>query len=200
MVDLEFDDGLAVITIDRPHARNAISLETMDQLEKALDGADGARALVLTGAGDRAFVSGEYSLLLASDPKSALPAPTRWVSPDGDDRASGSAARPFATIAQAAPPSTAWRRSPSPASGRGSSTASRSARTALHKSLTDTWPFQIPQRPQSLPPILRQDAGAHSSRCILTPVGSLTTASVLTRCGVGDGWEGGGRTAWVGAP
>src|SRR3954466_11141070 len=58
MVDLEFDDGLAVITIDRPHARNAISLETMDQLEKALDGADGARALVLIGAGDRAFVSG----------------------------------------------------------------------------------------------------------------------------------------------
>jgi enoyl-CoA hydratase len=58
MVDLELDDGLAVITIDRPHARNAISLETMDQLEKALDGADGAKALVLTGAGDRAFVSG----------------------------------------------------------------------------------------------------------------------------------------------
>ena len=58
MVDLEFDDGLAVITIDRPHARNAISLETMDQLEKALDGAVGAKALVLTGAGDRAFVSG----------------------------------------------------------------------------------------------------------------------------------------------
>jgi enoyl-CoA hydratase/carnithine racemase len=58
MVDLEFDDGLAIVTIDRPHARNAISLETMDQLEKALDGADGARALVLKGAGDRAFVSG----------------------------------------------------------------------------------------------------------------------------------------------
>ena len=58
MVDLEWDDGLAVITIDRPHARNAISLETMDQLEKALDGAEGAAALVVTGAGDRAFVSG----------------------------------------------------------------------------------------------------------------------------------------------
>ena len=39
MVDLELDDGLAVITIDRPHARNAISLETMDQFDKALDGA-----------------------------------------------------------------------------------------------------------------------------------------------------------------
>ena len=58
MVDLEIDDGLAVITIDRPHARNAISLETMDQLEKALDGADGAAALVITGAGEKAFVSG----------------------------------------------------------------------------------------------------------------------------------------------
>jgi enoyl-CoA hydratase/carnithine racemase len=57
-VDVEFDDGLAIVTIDRPHARNAISLETMDQLEKALDGAEGACALVITGAGDRAFVSG----------------------------------------------------------------------------------------------------------------------------------------------
>ncbi|MGE2815832.1 enoyl-CoA hydratase/isomerase family protein [Mycobacterium heidelbergense] len=58
MVDLEVDDGLAVLTIDRPHARNAIALDTMDQLEKALDAAAGARALVIKGAGDRAFVSG----------------------------------------------------------------------------------------------------------------------------------------------
>jgi enoyl-CoA hydratase/carnithine racemase len=58
MVDLEFDDGLAVLTIDRPHARNAISLDTMEQLEKALDAAAGARTLVIKGAGDRAFVSG----------------------------------------------------------------------------------------------------------------------------------------------
>jgi len=58
MVDLEVDDGLAVLTIDRPHARNAIALDTMEQLEKALDAAAGARALVIRGAGDRAFVSG----------------------------------------------------------------------------------------------------------------------------------------------
>lgn len=58
MVDLEMDDALAVITIDRPHARNAISLETMDEFDKALDAAVGAAALVITGAGDRAFVSG----------------------------------------------------------------------------------------------------------------------------------------------
>ncbi|MGW1624419.1 enoyl-CoA hydratase/isomerase family protein [Streptomyces sp. NPDC002172] len=58
MIDLELDDGLAVLTIDRPHARNAISRATMDELEKALDAAAGARALVIRGAGDRAFVSG----------------------------------------------------------------------------------------------------------------------------------------------
>lgn len=58
MVDLDIADGLAVITIDRPHARNAISLGTMDELDKALDGAADARALVITGGGDRAFVSG----------------------------------------------------------------------------------------------------------------------------------------------
>lgn len=58
MVDLELDDGLAVITIDRPEARNAIAPETMDQLDAALDGAEGATALVVKGAGDRAFVSG----------------------------------------------------------------------------------------------------------------------------------------------
>src|ERR1700758_1490908 len=61
MVDLEFEDGLAVLTIDRPHARNAISLDTMAELEKALDDLDAAksvRVLVIKGAGDRAFVSG----------------------------------------------------------------------------------------------------------------------------------------------
>ncbi|MBW0017112.1 MAG: enoyl-CoA hydratase/isomerase family protein [Mycobacterium sp.] len=62
MVDLEFDpdrdSGLAVLTIDRPHARNAIALDTMEQLEKALDAAASARALVIKGAGERAFVSG----------------------------------------------------------------------------------------------------------------------------------------------
>jgi enoyl-CoA hydratase len=57
-VDLELAEGLAVITIDRPQARNAIAPTTMDELDKALDAAAGAKALVVTGAGDRAFVSG----------------------------------------------------------------------------------------------------------------------------------------------
>ncbi|MET8653061.1 enoyl-CoA hydratase/isomerase family protein [Nocardia aurea] len=58
MVELELDEGLAVITINRPEARNAIAPATMDELEKAIDAAGEARALVLTGGGDKAFVSG----------------------------------------------------------------------------------------------------------------------------------------------
>jgi enoyl-CoA hydratase len=57
-VDLELDEGLAVIIIDRPHACNAIAPDTMEQLEKALDAAEGARTLVIKGAGERAFISG----------------------------------------------------------------------------------------------------------------------------------------------
>jgi enoyl-CoA hydratase len=62
MVDLELDGGVAVITVNRPHARNAIAPATMDELDKAIDAAidnpGGAQALVITGAGDRAFISG----------------------------------------------------------------------------------------------------------------------------------------------
>lgn len=58
MVELELEDGLAVVTIDRPHARNALDLHTMGELEKALDAAEGASALAVTGTGDRAFASG----------------------------------------------------------------------------------------------------------------------------------------------
>lgn len=57
-VELEVDDGVAVITVNRPHSRNAIALDTMEALDKAIDAAAGAGSLVITGAGDRAFVSG----------------------------------------------------------------------------------------------------------------------------------------------
>jgi enoyl-CoA hydratase/carnithine racemase len=76
MVELERDEGVAVVTIDRPQARNAIARVTMDQLEKAIDSAAGAAALVITGAGDRAFVSGgdlkELSALRTEDEAMAM--------------------------------------------------------------------------------------------------------------------------------
>ena len=57
-VRAEIADGVAVLTVDRPGARNAISLATMDALGVALDWCAGASALVISGGGDRAFVSG----------------------------------------------------------------------------------------------------------------------------------------------
>jgi enoyl-CoA hydratase len=59
-VQLEFRDGVAVITVDRPAVRNAIGLHTMEQLEHATMEipALGATVVVITGGGDRAFISG----------------------------------------------------------------------------------------------------------------------------------------------
>jgi enoyl-CoA hydratase len=51
----------AVLTIDRPHRRNAIDAATAERLRSGLDAFesdDEARALVLTGAGDVAFCAG----------------------------------------------------------------------------------------------------------------------------------------------
>lgn len=55
---LDLHEGVAVVTIDRPRVRNAISPATMDALEEALDAAADADVVVLRGSGDRAFVSG----------------------------------------------------------------------------------------------------------------------------------------------
>ena len=59
-VRTEVDDHVAVVTIDRPEARNAIGFSTVDELGAALDHVleSDAAVLVITGGGDRAFVSG----------------------------------------------------------------------------------------------------------------------------------------------
>ncbi len=52
---------LSVITLDRPEARNALSLEMRDELERALvafEADAGKRVAILTGAGDKAFCVG----------------------------------------------------------------------------------------------------------------------------------------------
>lgn len=83
MIELELADGLAVVTINRPHARNAIALDTMDELDQAIEEAAGARALVITGAGDRAFVSGgdlkELAALRTVDQAAAMAEKMRGV-------------------------------------------------------------------------------------------------------------------------
>jgi enoyl-CoA hydratase/carnithine racemase len=59
-VTLDVDDGVARLTVDRPDALNAVNAETLDEVATALAAAEdeGARVLVLTGAGDDAFVAG----------------------------------------------------------------------------------------------------------------------------------------------
>src|SRR5699024_319843 len=57
-VDLETDDGVATITVDRADSLNAMNVATLEALEEALAEARGARCLVITGAGEQAFVAG----------------------------------------------------------------------------------------------------------------------------------------------
>ena len=61
MIALERRDGAAILTVDRPEAMNALDLEHLEALrdrlaELAAD--DDARVVVLTGAGEKAFVAG----------------------------------------------------------------------------------------------------------------------------------------------
>ena len=60
-ISFDVDDrGVATVTIDRPEQLNAHTVETLEALEDAHDGAADldARALVIAGAGDEAFVAG----------------------------------------------------------------------------------------------------------------------------------------------
>ena len=57
----ELADGVAVVTIDRPERRNAMSREAWLEFRSVIDllSADQAvRGMILTGAGDRAFAAG----------------------------------------------------------------------------------------------------------------------------------------------
>src|SRR5260370_38077584 len=57
----EKNDGIARITFNRPKVLNALNRKTVEELQSALlDARDDAsvRALILTGAGEKAFVAG----------------------------------------------------------------------------------------------------------------------------------------------
>ncbi|MGI9189221.1 MAG: enoyl-CoA hydratase/isomerase family protein [Longimicrobiaceae bacterium] len=58
---VESENGVAIVTIDRPEKRNALNAAVRRELLEALDALreDGdARVLVITGAGEKAFVAG----------------------------------------------------------------------------------------------------------------------------------------------
>lgn len=58
---LDVQDQIALITLNRPERLNALSYELIDRLMAALDAIEidpGVRAVILTGAGERAFSAG----------------------------------------------------------------------------------------------------------------------------------------------
>ena len=60
-IRLDLSDAIATITVDRPAVKNALDLETVNELHQSLDalGLDpAAGVLIITGAGESAFVSG----------------------------------------------------------------------------------------------------------------------------------------------
>ena len=61
MIRIEREDAVAIVTIDRQEALNALDVETLtalrDRLRELADD-DAARVVILTGAGEKAFVAG----------------------------------------------------------------------------------------------------------------------------------------------
>ena len=59
-VNCEVKDKIAVVTINRPEALNALNSQVLDDLAAAFDSIDVnvVRAVVLTGAGEKSFVAG----------------------------------------------------------------------------------------------------------------------------------------------
>ena len=61
VIKMEMEDRLAVVTVDRPEARNALNSSVLRELSMAFEHVSLAQdvgAIILTGAGDRAFVAG----------------------------------------------------------------------------------------------------------------------------------------------
>ena len=60
-IRLAVEGPIAVVTVDRPKALNALNTATLDQLEEALTTVAGKpelRGVIVTGAGEKAFVAG----------------------------------------------------------------------------------------------------------------------------------------------
>jgi enoyl-CoA hydratase len=61
LIRVDREDAVAVVTVDRPDALNALDVETLTQLRdhlRQLAADDSARVVILTGAGEKAFVAG----------------------------------------------------------------------------------------------------------------------------------------------
>ena len=74
-------EGVALLTLDRPEVLNALNFDLLDELADALEMLDGdppCRAVVITGAGDRAFAAGADIGELATQSPTSLAAGGRF--------------------------------------------------------------------------------------------------------------------------
>ncbi len=83
-------DGVALVTLDRPERHNAIDLETAERLASVWRGFrsdDDVRAVVLTGAGGRAFCTGVDRTVQVPQPSSpySLDDPLLAIGPKAND-------------------------------------------------------------------------------------------------------------------
>ncbi len=71
----EMQDGVALLTINRPKAMNALNVDVIGAVGRRIDEArdEGAGAIVLTGAGDKAFVAGADIKGFSAIPRSEIP-------------------------------------------------------------------------------------------------------------------------------
>ena len=60
MIELKYDEEFAVLTIRRPQALNALSFSLIEDIGKAITeaGRSKARALIITGEGEKSFCAG----------------------------------------------------------------------------------------------------------------------------------------------
>jgi enoyl-CoA hydratase len=60
-IRVEILDAIATLTVDRPAVKNALNLQTVNEIHRALDdlgGREDVGVLIITGAGETSFVSG----------------------------------------------------------------------------------------------------------------------------------------------
>ncbi|OKJ99586.1 enoyl-CoA hydratase [Streptomyces sp. CB03234] len=89
-VTVEADQGVAIVTLDRPAKHNAIDLDTASRLAtvwRQLRYDDGVRAVVLTGAGGRAFCTGIDRTAAVPQPPSpySIDDPLLTIGPKAND-------------------------------------------------------------------------------------------------------------------
>lgn len=70
---------IATISLNRPMARNALDLATLQRVNWELDAARNSRVVVLTGAGDRVFCAGADLAEVAGNPEGRRDAARRYA-------------------------------------------------------------------------------------------------------------------------